>query len=406
MTLTLCRAPPTLSCNGRGRPGAVLALMLLGTTAAGAAAVELQLNAEPETADFGTIEASGLDPRLLRRLTEANLAEADWKAVFPVYTGRELPLSGDKPPVVGSWTVESEKLRFRPRYPLVAGLSYVARLDLDRLNTLVGDRMHATASTVVASFSLPAPDLEPSTIVSAVYPSADELPENQLRFYIHFSAPMGRGEAYEHIHLLAADRGAVAAPFLEIGEELWDPGMRRLTLFFDPGRIKRGLRPNLEVGPPLREGASYRLMIDAGWRDARGMPLAEGFQKAFTVAAPDRRAPNPAEWTLKPPPAGGREALEIEFPEPLDHGLLRRVLRVRDAADGFVAGRVEIGEQERRYRFTPAAPWSVGGYVVEIEAILEDLAGNNLRQVFDVDLTRDLEEVIDQGAIRLPFAVR
>lgn len=379
--------------------------MILAGTVAFAQTVEIKLAAEPGTANFGTVEASGVDPELLKGLAEKQLTGAEWRSAFAVYTGDELPVSGDLPPVAGSWTVEKEKLRFRPRYPLVPGLSYVARLDFDPLSRLAIGRPSARAP-IVASFALPAPEIEPSTVVSAIYPSAGELPENQLRFYIHFSAPMGRGEAYEHIHLLAADRGAVEAPFLEIGEELWDPGMRRLTLFFDPGRIKRGLRPHQEAGPPLREGTSYRLMIDAGWRDARGMPLVEGFQKAFTVTAPDRRAPDPADWTLKPPPSGGREAFEIEFPEPLDHGLLGRVVRVRDGDGGIVAGRVEIGEEERRYRFTPAAPWSAGDYAVEVEAILEDLAGNNLRQVFDVDLEQDLGAVTDQGAIRLPFAVR
>ena len=46
---------------------------------------------------------------------------------------------------------------------------------------------------------------------------------------------------------------------LEVGEELWDADQCRLTLFFDPGRIKRGLRPHLEAGPPLTEGEAYRL---------------------------------------------------------------------------------------------------------------------------------------------------
>jgi hypothetical protein len=72
----------------------------------------------------------------------------------------------------------------------------------------------------------------------------------------------------------------------------------------------------------------------------------------------------------------------------------------------LVDGRVEIVDAERRFRFLPAAAWAAGDHAVEVEAILEDLAGNNLRQVFDVDLERDLPEVTDPGTIRLPFAVR
>jgi len=39
---------------------------------------------------------------------------------------------------------------------------------------------------------LPAAEPGPATMVEHVYPSTDELPENQLKFYLHFSAPMSR----------------------------------------------------------------------------------------------------------------------------------------------------------------------------------------------------------------------
>ena len=43
----------------------------------------------------------------------------------------------------------------------------------------------------------------------------------------------------------------------------------RFTLLFDPGRIKRGLKPaQRRVGPVLEEGKSYTLVIDRGWTDA------------------------------------------------------------------------------------------------------------------------------------------
>ena len=46
-----------------------------------------------------------------------------------------------------------------------------------------------------------------STIVEHVYPSTDQLPENQLKFYLHFSAPMSRGEAYSRIQFARRERG-------------------------------------------------------------------------------------------------------------------------------------------------------------------------------------------------------
>ena len=113
------------------------------------------------------------------------------------------------------------------------------------------------------------------------------MPENLLKFYLHFSAPMSRGEAYRRIHLLDADGNEVADPFLELGEELWDRDMRRFTLLFDPGRIKRGLKPREEVGPVLEEGKQYTLVVDRDWLDATGYPLAAKMRKTFRALAPD-----------------------------------------------------------------------------------------------------------------------
>jgi hypothetical protein len=64
--------------------------------------------------------------------------------------------------------------------------------------------------------------LVPTTVVSQVYPTAEVLPENLLKFYVHFSAPMSSGHIYDHIRLIGDSTGKeVELPFLEIDEELW-----------------------------------------------------------------------------------------------------------------------------------------------------------------------------------------
>ena len=340
--------------------------------------------------------------RLLSQVADFN---SNNTKTFAVFTGSELP-AGDRPPVAGSWTIDGDLLRFTPRYPLVPGLAYVARLDLRALSRAALPGAGPPGEPLVASFSLPRVAAEPSTVVRQVYPTAAVLPENLLRLYVELSAPMSRGEAYDHVRLLDAAGDEVDGAFLEIREELWDPGMRRLTLLFDPGRIKRGLRPHLEARPPLRLGASYRLVIDPGWRDGQGLPLVRGFEKAFTVTAADRRSPDPADWELTAPAAGGRGALELRFPEPLDHGLLSRVVRVRDSRGGRVAGRVEVSDGERNWRFTPRASWRAGVYAVEIETLLEDLAGNNLNRVFDVATgATPAPAAGERDTVSLPFTV-
>jgi hypothetical protein len=171
------------------------------------------------------------------------------------------------PSLLGVTSAAANRLRFEPRYPLEPGMRY--RVELHR----------AGAPPVVEIIEVPAVHHGAPTRLEAIYPSADQLPENLLRVYLHFSAPMSRGEAYSHISLVDDATGEpVELPFLELEQELWDPAGQRLTVLFDPGRIKRGLVPNVEAGLPLVPGRSYRLVISADWLDAHRRPLDRGFE--------------------------------------------------------------------------------------------------------------------------------
>ena len=91
---------------------------------------------------------------------------------------------------------------------------------------------------------------------------------------------MSTGDNYRHIHLLDAAGKAVESPFLEIDQELWDPECRRFTLFIDPGRIKRGLKPREDLGPVLEEGkAGFTLVIDRAWADAADQAVEGGLSQ-------------------------------------------------------------------------------------------------------------------------------
>src|SRR5262249_9129673 len=154
---------------------------------------------------------------------------------------------------------------------------------------------------ITSLFKVPQPPKVSTTEVREIYPSADVLPENLLKFYLHFSAPMSRGHIYDHIHLLDEKGRAVELPFLEIDEELWNPAMTRLTLFIDPGRIKRGVTPLEEIGPSLQAGRQYTLQIDHDWKDGAGNSLKRDFRKVFKVAPPDREPPDPDTWKIRAP---------------------------------------------------------------------------------------------------------
>jgi hypothetical protein len=298
-------------------------------------------------------------------------------------------VKGADVPLLGEYSRRDGELVFEPQFPLRPGLEYRAVFE----------------GRVERTFAVPAPPAGAPTVVRQVHPSRATLPENLLKFYLHFSAPMSRGEAYRRVHLVEASGREVELPFLELGEELWDPTGTRLTLFFDPGRIKRGLKPREEAGPALEEGKSYTLVVDREWRDATGQPLGQGYRKAFRAGPPDDVQPDPKKWKIQPPRAGTREPLAADLDEPLDAALLARSLVVRDAAGKVVSGRVEIDREETRWRFYPDGAWARGPHTLEADLILEDLAGNSIGRPFEVDAVRPVERRPTSGVSRLAFTV-
>jgi hypothetical protein len=252
------------------------------------------------------------------------------------------------------------------------------------------------------------PSGTPSTFVTAIYPTIDSVPMNLLRMYIQFSAPMTVGDnAENHVRLLDEKGNVVDRAFLVAagGQELWDPDHTRMTIFFDPGRIKRDLKPHEALGLPLRTGHRYKLVVDSTMHDARGLALARGYVKQFQVGAVDRTMPTTTLWRISPPSAGTRDPLTIDLPEALDHALLSRMLKVLDGKNAPVGGTATSSNHDRRWTFIPAEPWPAGRYLIEVDTELEDLAGNNLRRPFDVMPGDSVADKNQSQRARIPFTI-
>jgi hypothetical protein len=310
-----------------------------------------------------------------------------WQSIFAVYAG-----VGDVPPLLGSYAVEGGSLVFHPMYPLEPGVRYRVVFQPPQ------------GTPVEKIIDGPHRNTTPSVRVEHVYPSANVLPSNELKLYIYFSAPMGRGEAGQRIHLLDENNQPLENVFLP-DQELWDPNNRRLTVIFDPGRIKRGLTSNQKMGPPIADGKHYTLVIDRDWKDAQGVPLVGGFRKSFRGGPEDRHPPDPKQWRVTAPPAGTSGPVVVDFPKPMDYPLLLRMIQV-SGAHGEVAGKVGVDRQETQWRFTPSEPWKAGDYRLIVDTAIEDLAGNHIGQAFDVDTFERITERITTSTIPLPFQIR
>jgi hypothetical protein len=344
--------------------------------------VAFQVDGLPQTQLDELAAAKVDDERIARRL-----------AVYVVDRS-----SKDEPPaMLGSVAVDGKLLKFTPRYPLRAGTTYRVVYRPASAGSAKG------AGDMTLEVAVPESTAKPAE-VTQVYPTASILPENQLKFYVQFSTPMSRGQAYERARIVDAEGKPLDQPFLEIAEELWDSTGQRLTLLIDPGRIKRGLKPIEEAGPVLEAGRKYTLVIDAAWKDATGRPMSKGHQKPFETANAVRTAVETADWKVIPPRTGGKNPLTVRFSRPMDRALLEWTLDVADARGSSIAGRVVVADEEKRWEFHPEKLWAAGGYQLVVETILEDLAGNRVGRPFELEPSQ--QGLKNQPrSVRIPFTV-
>lgn len=317
------------------------------------------------------------------RAMRADMTREQWNDVLRVSVG------DGQPAMLGDYALSGNTLRFTPMFPLDPGREY----------HVIFAPAHLTAKVV-----LPASKAEPSTTVSHVYPSTDVVPENQLRLYIHFSAPMGLRGGLDYIRLVGAQGETVVDPFLPLDTEFWNGDHTRYTVFFDPGRQKRGITPNRQMGRSLEPGKRYTLVVDRAWRDANGLPLKDTFRREFTVGPADERPLDVKAWRLTMPAPRSRDALIVTFPESLDHGLLLRALGVW--TDGRpLDGDIAVEEHETRWRFTPREPWQAGPHQLVALGILEDLAGNRIGRPFEVDQFDRVDRPNEAERTTIPFVI-
>lgn len=323
--------------------------------------------AKPEFDELGGLTAAELARRLVLLPSQVLKTGAARDAV---------------PSTAGRFEFGEGFISFAPRFPFVDGMAY---------SLLVYSGSGEDAPEVWAVERAAAP-VKPTTEVTAIYPTASEVPVNLLKVYVHFSAPMSEGWADRAIRVCREDTGEeLEGVFLPPYPELWDPERRRLTMLLDPGRIKRGLVPNLESGYPLIEGVPIRVIVAPDFRDSRGQTLIAGAERSYQVGPPlrSRIKASGIKWWVPSP--GSLEPLVVEFDRPLDHALMHHALWVMadDADRAAVPGQGVIGPEERSWRFNPERPWQQGHYFLVCEPSLEDLAGNSTSRVFDRDITVD-----------------
>ena len=280
--------------------------------------------------------------------------------------------NGNNKAILGSFSTGNSSLLFEPLIPLTSGLSY---------HILKNDQL-------IGQVSVPFNPNEKAPELVGIYPLLDTLPENLLKLYLHFSKPMRSGESLQFIHLLGEKGDTLGNVFLNLQPELWDTTSTVLTLWLDPGRIKRGLTLNRALGNPLKMNETYHLVVSSAWKGQNGLKLAQNYRKTFVAGKRDEQAPDVKQWQLQIPRAGTTALLVVKTQETLDHYLLSESIGIVDQNNTPIKGEIRLGKKDNQVVFFPAKPWKAQRYHLQVDGRLEDLAGNNLNRVFDRDITK------------------
>lgn len=318
--------------------------------------------------DQVSLPQSGAEPVTLHIDASEATVDATWLEVF---VGDGSSCCEGRIPVAGRHTIVDATLTFTPAFGFAEGQDYVARV------------AWPGRDEVLFSFQIPTQTAPIPAVVTETFPSGETLPENTLRFYIHFSVPMAPHVAFDYIRLLDDAGVADDAAFMRFRQELWNENRTRLTVLIDPGRIKREVATNLELGPALEEGREYTLAVEPGWTSADGMSVLPRFSSTFSVSEALRIRPDTSLWHSTTPCLGTLDPLVVSFDRPFDRHLLERDIRVVGDNGSPLGGTILAGDEERSWSFTPHQPWPTEDLRLVANPELEDVAGNNFRDLLD-----------------------
>lgn len=307
------------------------------------------------------------------------------EAGFPIESSLKVTLADKDQRILGSLSEDDDAILFTPLIPLSPGLTY----KIIQAGKFIGD------------IKVPVSNSKDVPHIVSIYPQGDTLPENTLKLYLQFSHPMLTGSALDHITLLDG-KDTLNDVFLNLQPELWDTTGKVLTVWFDPGRIKRDLVLNRKLGNPLKKSGKYRLVVSSKWKDSRGLNL-QAHTKEFVAGERDDQQPDISKWQINPPLSGNFKPLIVKLNEPLDHYLLQESITVLNARGVPVKGTSSVSNNDHVWTFTPTQPWLASKYTLRVNARLEDLAGNNLNKVFDRDVTKEAKK--DNATYQRDFTI-
>ena len=301
------------------------------------------------------------------------LSPEQWQAALSMRVGGCTESTAQVPAMLASIEVEPNAVWLIPAFPLDPSAAYCARLDPKGEPEVL--RGWSDAALEAAWEGEPATQNE-LAIVERIVPSGVPIPANALRLYIEFSRPMFARDVHTWVRLRDDTVGKwVDTPFVEIPEGLWDDSRHRLTLIFHPGRIKRGVGPNVAMGPPLIGGHDYTLLLSP--------PDTLPAEHRLQVTAEDRQSIDPQTWEVT---RVAENEVRIDFGEPLDIYLAERMIRATHRRT-VLEGSSQVSPRGDYVVMQLPDLQAKSPVEIQTHRSLEDLAGNRVGILFDRNAT-------------------
>ena len=299
-------------------------------------------------------------------------------------------LNGNENAILGDFNQEQSQVVFTPVIPFTKGEKYQVLTD----------------GQILYEFSIEKNAESEKPILLSIQPELDTVPENLLKMYFTFSKPMQESKkTLDFIKVIEIESQKEVSPFLYLENELWNLNRTQLTLWLDPGRIKKGLIPNQEKGIPLEGGKTYEITVSSDLQDATGETLEKNYNRKFFIGKRDEQKPSLKLWKKITPKSGTKEAFSIDFQDYIDVNLIEDLIQTMTETQEKVEGKLLPSKDGSSFSFIPVKQWKTGYYSVKINANLEDLAGNNMNRLFDNDLENDNNRIMRSSTYSLSFQI-
>ncbi len=294
-----------------------------------------------------------------------------------------IKLESSETAMLGDFEVQKHAIKFTPPVPFKRGLAFEVKY-----NGITIDR-----------FAIDKKSSESAPALTNIYPTTDTVPENLLKIHLEFSEPMSELHSSNYVSLLNESGDTLDHIFLRLDPELWNYDHTMLTLWLEPGRIKKSLLPNVLDGIPIEEGNHYTIAISDQWKSAQGVSLQNPVHKHINVTSRDENMPSVDDWKIESPDFSTLEPLSIYFHEALDYTSVLGSFNVVDSRGVKIDGSYNIFPGETGLAFIPDLKWNAGPYTIHIDGSVEDLAANNLNRLFDRDLEKDSTQVVESNHV-------